>query len=399
MLIAGCLLLVADCWGWLLGAGLVLGLGGWGQLGGVVRSNALGSGDAFCETWMRGTFLVAMLAALACGRGSIRTGAARGMTLGAPLIIAHRGASGLLPEHTLEAYDLAIAQGADFIEPDVVSTKDGVLIARHENEIGATTDAGERFPGRKRAVLVDGTLIDGWFAEDFSLAELKRLRARERLAGRSHANDGKFGVPTLDEVLSLVRQRERELGRTIGVYPETKHPTYFRSIGLPLEDRLLDVLGRHGFGGGADAVFIQSFETGNLRALHRRTSIRLIQLVDATSLPPDLVTAGDKRTLAEFLSPASLHDIASYAFGLGPAKALVQPLDSAGGLMSPTTLVRDAHAVGLAVHVWTLRSDAAFLPHAYNQNAGAEWLRFAALGVDGMFGDFPGDGRSALRGR
>lgn len=318
-----------------------------------------------------------------------------------PLVIAHRGASGTLPEHTLAAYDLAIAQGADYIEPDVVSTRDGILVARHENEISATTDVATKFPERKRSVVVDGQRIEGWFVEDLTFAELKTLRARERLPSRSHANDGKFEVPSLDEVLALLRQRERETGRTIGVYPETKHPTYFRSISLPLEDKLLETLALHGFRGRNDAVFIQSFETWNLRALHARTTIRLIQLIGAGEWPPDLVTSpNDKRERGDpraYLRPESLEDIATYAFGVGVEKSLVLPTLSGGQLGMPTSLVADAHAAGLAVHVWTLRSDAPFLPAGYNGDAAAEWRRFTALGVDGMFGDFPAVGVAVRR--
>lgn len=314
-----------------------------------------------------------------------------------PLVIAHRGASGHLPEHTLEAYDLAISQGADYIEPDLVSTKDGVLVARHENEISGTTDVATRFPERRRTIMVDGDAVTGWFVEDLTLDELRTLRARERLATRSHANDGRFSVPTFDDVLALLRRRERETGRTIGVYPETKHPTYFRSIGLPLEERLLEDLARHGFHERDHEVFIQSFESGNLRALRARTSIRLIQLIDKGGLPADRVAAGDGRTVAEFVSAASLREIAGYAFGVGVHKELVQPVDDRGALAAPTTLVQDAHAAGLAVHVWTLRSDAPFLPAAYAGDASAEWRRFMALGVDGMFGDFPIEGVTARR--
>lgn len=318
---------------------------------------------------------------------------------GRPLIIAHRGASGTLPEHTLEAYDLAISQGADYIEPDVVSTKDGVLVTRHENEIGGTTDVATRFPERRRVATIDGQSVPGWFVEDFTYAELQTLRARERLPGRSHANDGKFRVPSLDDVLGLVRRRERELGRTIGVYPETKHPTYFRTLGLPIEDRLLEVLGQHGFRDRDDAVFIQSFEVSNLQALARRTSIRLIQLIDADGAPWDFAASGDTRRYADLLTPEGLRMVARYAFGIGPAKALVQPVDAGGELLPATSLVRDANAAGLHVHVWTLRSDAEFLPKAYGGDAGAEWRRFAELGVQGMFGDFPGTGVAALGAR
>jgi glycerophosphoryl diester phosphodiesterase len=313
-----------------------------------------------------------------------------------PLVIAHRGSSGEFPEHTLEAYDRAIAVGADIIEPDVVCTRDGVLVARHENEIGGTTDVAAKFPERRRTAVVDGVAVTGWFVEDFTLAELKSLRARERLATRSHANDGKFLVPTLGEVLALVRQRERETGRVIGVYPETKHPSHFRAIGLPLEERLLEDLGAFGFHGAEDAVFIQSFEVGNLKALKARTTIRLVQLVDEDGAPWDLQVTGDRRVYSDLLTPAGLREVASYAYGLGPAKALVQPLDREGDLLPPTTLVRDAHALGLKVHVWTLRSDPPHMARAWKRDPLAEWRHFAALGVDGMFGDFPGDGVRAL---
>ena len=316
-----------------------------------------------------------------------------------PLVIAHRGASGLLPEHTLEAYDLAISQGADFVEPDVVITRDGVLVTRHENEIAGTTDVAARFPERRRTAVVDGQSISGWFAEDFTLAELRTLRARERLPTRSHASDGRFLVPTLEEVLQLVRRRERETGRAIGVYPETKHPTYFRRIGLPLEERLLDLLGRYGYRGREDAVFIQSFETANLRALHAQTTIRLVQLVDEDGAPWDLVERGDPRRFRDLVTPERLREIATYAAAIGPHKSLVQPLGPDGALAPPSALVDDAHAAGLHVHVWTLRSDPPFLPPAYKGDAAAEWQRFAALGVDAMFGDFPATGIAALRGR
>jgi glycerophosphoryl diester phosphodiesterase len=313
-----------------------------------------------------------------------------------PLIIGHRGASGLRPEHTLASYDLAITLGADYIEPDLVMTRDHALVARHENEIGGTTDVAERFPDRQRTQVIDGVTVTGWFAEDFTLAELKSLRARERIATRSHLYDGQFSVPTFDEVLDLVRRREREIGRTIGVYPETKHPSHLRAIGLPMEDSLLAVLARHGFRGASDAVFIQSFEVGNLRALHARTTIRLVQLLDIEGAPPDLAAAGDTRGARDFVTPASLREFATYAFAIGAHKALVLPPRAPGASPEPTSLVRDAHAAGLAVHVWTMRSDAPFLGAEYRGNAAAEWQAFASLGVDGIFGDFPDVGVGAL---
>jgi glycerophosphoryl diester phosphodiesterase len=290
-----------------------------------------------------------------------------------PLIIGHRGASGHRPEHTLEAYRLAAEMGADFIEPDLVSTKDGVLIARHENEIGATTDAAAKFPDRRRSKTIDGEAIEGWFSEDFTLAEIKTLRARERLAFRSHDYDGRFELATLDEVIALAKQLGRELGRPIGIYPETKHPAYFRGIGLPLEEPLLRALETHGWNTRESPVFIQSFETGNLRALRPKTRVRLIQLAATAA-----VVAGDR-----------LKDIATYADGIGPEKRLIVPVKPDGTVGPPTDLVARAHALGLLVHAYTLRSDPQFLPAAYKGNAEDEYRQFRDAGVDGLFTDFP----------
>jgi glycerophosphoryl diester phosphodiesterase len=290
-----------------------------------------------------------------------------------PLIIGHRGASGHRPEHTLEGYRLAAEMGADFIEPDLVPTKDGVLIARHENEIGGTTDVSQKFPDRKRTKTVDGVTVTGWFTEDFTLAEMRTLRARERLPFRSHAYDGQFSVPTFDEIIELAQRLGRELGRPIGIYPETKHPTYFRSIGLPLEDRLLDSLEKQGWNTRESPVFIQSFEPGNLRMLRGKTKVRLVQLVD------------ERRTAA--IDAEGLKEIASYADVVAVTKAFATP-----------DLVVHAHAAGLLVHVWTLRADPQFLPAEYHGNAEEEFRRFARLGVDGIFSDFPDIAFRALRG-
>jgi glycerophosphoryl diester phosphodiesterase len=289
-------------------------------------------------------------------------------TASAPLIIGHRGASGHRPEHTLEGYRLAAEMGADFIEPDLVSTKDGALIARHENEISGTTDVAEKFPSRKTTKTVDGDAITGWFSEDFTLAEIKTLRARERLAFRSHDYDGRFQVPTFDEVIQIAQELTRELGRPIGVYPETKHPTYFRKIGLPLEDTLLASLDRAGWNRRDAPVFIQSFEGGNLRALRSQTRVRLIRLVSGQSDVAD----------------AALDDIASYADGVGPEKRLVIPVDADG-----TDLVARAHARGLLVHIWTIRIDTQFLPAGYHGRPETEYEQFRDAGVDGLFTDFP----------
>jgi glycerophosphoryl diester phosphodiesterase len=280
-------------------------------------------------------------------------------TVSTPIVIAHRGASGYRPEHTLEAYRLAVEMGADYIEPDLVITKDGVLIARHENDISGTTDVAEKFPGRRR-----------WFAEDFTLAEIRTLRARERLASRSHAFDGQFTVPTLDEVIELAQRLGRERGRDVGIYPETKHPTYFRSIKLPLEEPLLAALTKFGWNRADAPVFIQSFEAGNLQSLRERTAVRLVQLTDDAAMTTD----------------ASLEQIATYAHGIGPDKRLVLP-----------DVVDRAHRAGLLVHVWTLRADAEFLPAQYGGDAAAEVRRFRDLGVDGLFTDHPDVAVGALR--
>jgi glycerophosphoryl diester phosphodiesterase len=290
-----------------------------------------------------------------------------------PIIIGHRGASGHRPEHTLASYRLAAEMGADFVEPDLVSTKDGVLIARHENEIGGTTDVAAKFPDRKTTKTIDGQAMTGWFTEDLTLAEIKTLRANERLAFRSHAYDGQFEIPTFDQVLELAQQLGRELGRTIGVYPETKHPTYFRGIGLPLEDKLLASLDKTGWNRREAPVFIQSFESGNLRALRPKTKVRLIQLVST----------------AATLDAAGLKDIATYADGIGAEKRLIVPVGADGSLGTPTDLVARAHAVGLLVHVWTLRIDKEFLPAGYKGRPEAEFEQFRDLGVDGLFTDFP----------
>ena len=297
-----------------------------------------------------------------------------------PILIAHRGASGHRPEHTLEAYRLAVEMGADFIEPDLVSTKDGLLVARHENEIAATTDAAERFPDRKKTKVIDGQSITGWFSEDFTLAEIRTLRARERLASRSHAYDGKFGVATFDEVIELAQRLGKARGRAVGVYPETKHPTYFRGIGLPLEEKLVASLERHGWNRADAPVFIQSFEQENLRELHKKTRVPLIQLVSDGKLTSD----------------DGLKSIATYAKGLGPEKRLVLPVNADGSLGTPTDLVERAHRAGLLVHVWTLRADKEFLPAAYKGDAAAEFREFKRLGVDGIFSDFPDIGAAAF---
>jgi glycerophosphoryl diester phosphodiesterase len=317
-----------------------------------------------------------------------------------PIVIGHRGAPGYRPEHTLASYRLAIAMGADYVEPDLVPTSDGVLVARHENEIGGTTDVGERpeFADRKSTRTIDGRSVTGWFTEDFTLAELKTLRAKERLPQVRPANtlyDGRFEIPTLDEVLDLVTSESRRLRRPIGVYPETKHPSYFASIGLPPQKPLVQSLRRHGLDRPDAKVFVQSFETGNLRELHELTQVRLIQLLDASGAPHDLVRAGDQRTYRDLASPAGLAGISTYAAGVGVHKDLVLPRDVSGSTGAPSSLVEDAHAEGLLVHVWTLRNESRFMAANFRKgsdpdghgDALAEDRAYLDAGVDGFFTD------------
>jgi glycerophosphoryl diester phosphodiesterase len=316
-----------------------------------------------------------------------------------PLVIGHRGASGYRPEHTLASYRLAIEMGADYIEPDLVSTKDHVLVTRHENNIADTTDvaAHPEFASRRTTKTIDGNPMTGWFTEDFTLAELRTLRAKERLPDLRPANtafDGLYQVPTFQEVIDLGKRAG------VGIYPETKHPTYFDSIGLSLEEPLLATLRANGLTGPRAKVFIQSFETANLRELRARTRLPLVQLIDATGRPYDFVVAGDPRTYADLVTPAGLAEIATYADGIGPNKDLIVPRDSAGNLLEPTSLVRDAHRAGLVVHPWTFRRENNFLPLDFRQGnpASPEFLRapgdlpaelrlFFRLGVDGVFSD------------
>jgi glycerophosphoryl diester phosphodiesterase len=322
-----------------------------------------------------------------------------------PILIAHRGASGERPEHTLASYQLAIDQGADFIEPDLVLTKDGVLVARHENEISETTDVSARpeFAARKSTKTIDGETVTGWFTEDFTLAELKTLRAKERLPQLRSANtayDGQFSVPTFDEILELIKTNEAKLGRRIGVYPETKHPTYFITISLPHEAALLASLKRFGYTKRDDLVFIQSFEVGNLKALRAKTALRLIQLIDAQGGPADAPSV----RYADIITPMGLRAVAKYADGIGPNKGLVIPRGSDGALGRPTSLVRDAHAAGLAVHPWTFRRENFFLPTGQRSgddpakpgDLAAEIAAFVAAGVDGVFSDNSAEARAAL---
>ncbi|MBC8066444.1 MAG: glycerophosphodiester phosphodiesterase [Chlorobia bacterium] len=316
------------------------------------------------------------------------------ITFAPPIVIAHRGASGERPEHTLAAYQLALEQGADFIEPDLVITKDGVLVCRHENEIGTTTDvaAKSEFAARKTKKEIDGKTFEGWFTEDFTLKELKTLRAKERLPDVRKANtayDGQFEVPTFEEVLKLLRDWRKKSGKTVGVYPETKHSTYFGMMDLPLETPLVDLVKRYGYDKKDAPIFIQSFEQSNLKGLRRRTKARLIQLIDAVGRPFDWNLTEDKRTYTQLVSPGGLTEISMYADGVGVYKDYVIPRNAEGNLGEPSSLVRDAKQSGLLVHVWTFRNEDQFLPKNLAGEPEEEIKRFIAAGVDGLFADSP----------
>jgi glycerophosphoryl diester phosphodiesterase len=318
-----------------------------------------------------------------------------------PIVIAHRGASGERPEHTLSAYRLGIAQGADFIEPDLVMTKDDVLVARHENEISGTTDvaAHPQFADRRATKIIDGQPVTGWFTEDFTLAELRTLRARERLPQlRGTAHDGEEPIPTLAEILALVADT-RAAGRAIGIVPEIKHPSYFAGIGKPMEGALVAALAAAGFRRRADDAMIQSFEVGNLRRLAGMTQLRLVQLVDAEGAPADRGTT----PYTAMLTPAGLAEVARYAQVLSPAKALIVPRGADDASRAPTSLVADAHAAGLAVIPWTFRRENAFLPRerrngtpqASHGDLSGEIGQFLRAGVDGIFSDNPAEAVAA----
>ena len=312
-----------------------------------------------------------------------------------PIVIGHRGASGYRPEHTLASYRLAIRMGADYVEPDLVSTKDGVLVARHENEISGTTDVADHpeFADRRTTKTIDGRPVTGWFTEDFTYKELRTLRAKERLPQvrpDNTAYDGQERIPTLDEVIKLARREG------VGIYPETKHPTYFDSIGLSLEEPLVAALEKRQWDEADDPVIIQSFETANLRDLDTMIDVALAQLVDGSGKPYDFTAAGDPRTYTDLLTPTGLAWIATYADGVGVHKDRVLPR-TGGATTVPSAVVGDAHDAGLIVHVWTLRRENQFMatnfrvgtdPNAAGDLA-AEARAFLDAGVDGIFSDNP----------
>lgn len=321
----------------------------------------------------------------------------------APLVIGHRGAPGYLPDHTIEGYTLAIELGADFIEPDLVATKDGVLIVRHEPNLIATTNVNDlpQFAGRKRTMSVDGVPEQGFFASDFTLAEIKTLRAIQPLGDRDMRFNGLFSIPTFDEVIDLAKRKSHETGRTIGIYPETKHPTFHQQLGLALEDRLVVALQRAGWNRRDAPVYIQSFETANLRYLRGRTPVKLVQLIDANDIKPDgtldftapydrpydWTLAGRTDLFSYLVTPAGLAEVKTYADGIGPWKPYIMS-QAGANLLPPTTVVADAHAVGLVVHPYTFRNEQKRLAADYAGNPVSEYLRFYELGVDGVFSDF-----------
>ena len=343
-----------------------------------------------------------------------------------PLVAAHRGASGYLPEETIEAYVKAIELGADFIELDLVSTKDGVLIARHDPNLAISTDVAQHpeFAARKRTTRVDGEEQTGWFCDDFTLAEIKTLGAISTDAQRPQEFNGKFKVPTFDEVIALAQRKSREMDRSIGIYPETKNPSYFRLLGLPLEDKVLASLDRAGWNSRSAPVLLQSFEPGSLKYMRSKGStLRMVQLIDGDSVdlktgavtfdvpsdrPYDWTLAGDKRNFDVMVTPAGLAEIKTYADGIGPWKRYIVSVkgtvgadgkvvdrngdgkinDADADALAPTTLIADAHRAGLFVHAFTFRNEGRRLAASYGGDPKREYLQYYALGLDGLFTDF-----------
>ncbi|MYY11505.1 glycerophosphodiester phosphodiesterase [Streptomyces sp. SID4919] len=363
-------------------------------LGAAATAGAIGAVGALPAT------ATALPAEAVAARGTGRPGAG---ALPVPAVIGHRGASGYRPEHTIGAYQLALDLGADIVEQDIVPTRDGHLVCRHENDISGTTDVADhpRFAGRRTTRSIDGTRVTGWFTEDFTLAELRTLRAKERIpANRPHntLHDGRLPVPTLEEVLRWAARAGRERGAPVWLHIETKHPTYFRGIGLPLEERLARLLRRHGRHRRDSPAFVQSFEPTSVQRLSRLVDTPGVVLLSAAGTRPwDLVTAGDPRTTDDLVRPAELRRIASYARGIGPTLDLVIPKDAGGRLTEPTTLVADAHRAGLVVHPYTLRNENPFLPAEYRVGTEPDgygdvfgaYRRYFATGIDGIFTDHP----------
>lgn len=370
--------------------------------------------------------LMALAALAACGGDGNDAPAFATLDGNQPLVIGHRGASGYLPEHTLESYKRAIELGADFIEPDLVATRDGELVARHEPNITSTTDVASRpeFAARRTTKTVDGVAETGWFASDFTLAEIKTLRAIQPAAERDQSFNGRYTIPTLREVLDLARSESTRVGRTVGVYPETKHPTFHTGLNLALEDRLLAVLASYGYTAKTSPVIIQSFEVSNLKYLRTKTSVRLVQLIDADDVgaqgnitlaapydrPYDFTVARDARTFPDLVTPAGLREIKTYADGIGPWKpylisskqvdanndgraddlngdGLIDERDRV--LLPASSVVKNAHDAGLFVHAFTFRNEPRRLASDFKGDPKAEYKLLYDLGVDGVFSDFP----------
>ncbi|WP_329342428.1 glycerophosphodiester phosphodiesterase [Streptomyces sp. NBC_01352] len=370
------------------------------QAGGTGRRALLGAAVLGAGGAVLGMSGTARAAGAGPGSGGVKS-------LPVPTIIGHRGASGYRPEHTLGAYQLALDLGADIVEAgDLVPTKDGHLVCRHEPEIGGTTDVANHpeFAGRKTTKVLDGVSTTGWFTEDFTLAELKTLRAIERIpANRPHNTlyNGRWEIPTFEEVLKWQDEQTRRRGKQVWIYPELKHPTYFRKLGLGLEERVAKLLRKYGRDKWKSPVIIQSFEPTSIQRLNKLVDNPLVVLLSGPATRPwDFVETGDPRTVADLVKPAGLREIASYAQGIGPTLDLIIPKDAAGRLTQPTTLVKDAHKVGLVLHPWTLRNENPFLPadfrkgtdvDAYGDVFGA-YKAYFATGIDGVFTDQPDTG-------
>ncbi|MEU6068294.1 glycerophosphodiester phosphodiesterase [Streptomyces sp. NPDC047082] len=340
-------------------------------------------------------------AARAAEAGTARTGGGL-KSLPKPTIIGHRGTSGYRPEHTFGSYNLALDLGADVVEAgDLVPTKDGHLVCRHEPEIGGTTNVADHaeFADRKTTKVLDGVPTTGWFTEDFTLAELKTLRAIERIpANRPHNTlyNGRWEIPTFEEVLKWQDEETRKRGKQVWIYPETKHPTYFRKLGLGLEERVAKLLHKYGKDRRNSPVILQSFEPSSIQRLNKLVDNPLVVLLSgATSRPWDFVEAGDPRTVADLITPKGLREIAGYAQGIGPTLDLVIPKDANGNLTTPTTLVADAHKVGLILHPYTMRNENPFLPAEFRKGTGVDaygdafgaFKTYFATGIDGVFTD------------
>ncbi|WP_412078515.1 glycerophosphodiester phosphodiesterase [Streptomyces xanthophaeus] len=372
--------------------------------GGAARRTVLGA-----AALAAGAGIAGLSAGTASAAESGRGGGGGGggfRELPVPTVIGHRGASGYRPEHTLGSYQLALDLGADVVEQDLVPTRDGHLVCRHENEIGGTTDVADHpeFASRRTTKSVDGVPVTGWFTEDFTLAELKTLRAKERIPAVRQRNtlyDGRWAVPTFEEVLRWADSEGRRRGKRVWLHVETKHPTYFRSLGLGLEEPLARLLRRYGRDGRSAAVFLQSFEPSSMQRLARLVSApRVVLLSAANTRPWDFEQAKDPRTVADLVTPEGLKWIAGFAQGIGPTLDLVIPRDAAGRLGTPTTLVKDAHARGLVLHPYTARNENSFLPADFRKgtdpaaygDAFAAFRTYFEQGIDGIFTDNPDTG-------